>query len=90
MFPFDRSNDESFQSMEHELNEEDKENNKMSGSIEISNRSKRISKQPQYLKDYHCFLAIKDKDFKKEKGILYPLSSILNYDRLSAWHKAFS
>lgn len=53
-------------------------------------RSKREHRQPSYIQDYHCLLASDSSVTELEQGKLYPLSSVINYDKYSKDHRTFS
>ena len=42
-----------------------------------------VAKPPSYLQDYHCYATV-----SQPTPVLYPLSSVLSYDKLSSSHRA--
>ncbi|KAL4572890.1 hypothetical protein LXL04_019678 [Taraxacum kok-saghyz] len=48
-----------------------------------TNKPVRTRKPPSYLRDFHC------NSIKHQRSTTYPLSDVLNYDKLSPNHKAF-
>lgn len=70
--------------------------------VPIVRKSTGSHKPPTFLHDYHCNLASAhalalasltqshDSNTSKSPSILYPLSSILSYDKLSTSHKDFA
>lgn len=60
---------------------------------EISNplrRSTRIRKTPSYLNEFHCNIATAAYDFSDSAKVLYPISSYIDYSRLSSSHRHFA
>jgi len=58
-----------------------------------SRKSSRVKQTPGYLHDYHCHLVTSTSDSTSSStasGILYSLSSVLSYNRLSSSKKFFS
>lgn len=55
-----------------------------------SNKPPRTHKQPSYLRDYHFSLRNTGSIANLEDKKVHPVSKVLNYDRLSQEHKAYS
>lgn len=79
VFPYDIdvSNDE----IENPSSSND--NTEKSDVLVENSKNKRIRRQPGYLKDYHCNLIPGKRVNELEKDKLYPLSSVVSYEKLS-------
>lgn len=53
-------------------------------------RKAREHKQHDYLKDYHCYLATNSDTIELEKNKLYPISSVVSYEKMLDSHRTFS
>lgn len=68
----------------------DNTNTTIDNNIMIGKRMQRMHKQPNHLRDYHCYLTKGKTVDSMNKGKLYPIADSINYDKLSQSFKSFS
>lgn len=57
--------------------------------VQPTRKSTRLTSAPGHLKDFHCY-ALQGKDIPINKSVRYPISSVVNYEKLSKHFACYS